>query len=73
MIGGTEILRELDWLRRIFGPDFEPTQYRMLLFGLAMVLVMIWKPRGLISFRMPSIFLHERRRVRADLVQEGHG
>jgi len=73
MIGGTEILRELDWLRRIFGPEFEPTQYRMLLFGLAMVLVMIWKPRGLISFRMPSIFLHERRRVRADLVQEGHG
>ncbi len=73
MIGGTEILRELDWLRRIFGPDFEPTQYRMLLFGLAMVLVMIWKPRGLISYRMPSIFLHERKRVRADLVQEGHG
>jgi branched-chain amino acid transport system permease protein len=73
MIGGTEILRELDWLRRVFGPDFEPTQYRMLLFGLAMVLVMIWKPRGLISFRMPSIFLHERRRVRAELVQEGHG
>jgi branched-chain amino acid transport system permease protein len=73
MIGGTEILRELDWLRQIFGPDFEPTQYRMLLFGLAMVLVMIWKPRGLISFRMPSIFLNERRRVRAELVQEGHG
>jgi branched-chain amino acid transport system permease protein len=73
MIGGTEILRELDWLRRIFGPEFEPTQYRMLLFGLAMVLVMIWKPRGLISFRMPSIFLTERRRVRAELVQEGHG
>jgi branched-chain amino acid transport system permease protein len=73
MIGGTEILRELDWLKRIFGPDFEPTQYRMLLFGLAMVLVMIWKPRGLIAFRVPSIFLRERRRVRADLVQEGHG
>src|SRR5689334_6659251 len=73
MIGGTEILRELDWLKDIFGPAFDPTQYRMLLFGLAMVVVMIWKPRGLISFRMPSIFLHERRRVRAELVQEGHG
>jgi len=73
MIGGTEILRELDWLRRIFGPEFEPTQYRMLLFGLAMVLVMIWKPRGLISSRMPSIFLHQRRRVRGELVKEGHG
>ena len=34
MIGGTEILRELDWLKQVFGPDFEPTQYRMLLFGL---------------------------------------
>jgi branched-chain amino acid transport system permease protein len=73
MIGGTEILRELDWLKRVFGPDFEPTQYRMLLFGLAMVLLMIWKPRGLISFRAPSIFLRERRLVRADIVKEGHG
>ena len=73
MIGGTEILRELDWLKRVFGPDFEPTQYRMLLFGLAMVLLMIWKPRGLISFRPPSIFLRERRLVRADMVKEGHG
>ena len=73
MIGGTEILRELDWLKQVFGPDFEPTQYRMLLFGLAMVVVMIWKPRGLISTRQPSIFLRERRAVRADLVKEGHG
>ena len=47
MIGGTEILRELDFLKHVFGPDFDPTQYRMLLFGLAMVLIMIWKPRGL--------------------------
>jgi branched-chain amino acid transport system permease protein len=73
MIGGTEILRELDWLKRVFGPDFEPTQYRMLLFGLAMVLLMIWKPRGLISFRAPSIFLRERRLVRSDMVKEGRG
>ena len=51
MIGGTEILRELDFLKQIFGPTFDPTQYRMLLFGLAMVLIMIWKPRGLISTR----------------------
>ena len=66
MIGGTEILRELDWLKQMFGDDFEPTQYRMLLFGLAMVLMMIWKPRGLISSRAPSIFLRERRPVRAE-------
>jgi branched-chain amino acid transport system permease protein len=73
MIGGTEILRELDWLKRVFGPDFEPTHYRMLLFGLAMVLLMIWRPRGLVAFRQPSIFLRERRAVRADMVREGHG
>ena len=73
MIGGTEILRELDWLKQIFGSGFEPTHYRMLLFGLAMVLIMIWKPRGLVSFRTPSIFLREARPVRADMVKEGHG
>ncbi|MGE5511430.1 MAG: high-affinity branched-chain amino acid ABC transporter permease LivM [Bacteroidota bacterium] len=73
MIGGTEILRELDWLKRLFGQDFDPTQYRMLIFGLAMVVIMIWKPRGLISTREPSIFLKERRAVSGALVKEGHG
>ncbi|HUD88480.1 MAG TPA: high-affinity branched-chain amino acid ABC transporter permease LivM [Xanthobacteraceae bacterium] len=73
MIGGTEILRELDFLKNIFGPTFDPTQYRMLLFGLAMVLIMIWRPRGLIATREPSIFLKERKTIAADLVKEGHG
>ncbi len=73
LIGGTELLRELDWMKEIFGRDFEPTHYRMLLFGLAMVLVMIWRPRGVISTRVPSIFLRHRRVVRGDLVREGHG
>ncbi len=73
LIGGTELLRELNWLKWVFGPDFEPTQYRLLLFGVAMVLVMIWKPRGLISTRMPTAFLKRRRAVRGDLVGEGHG
>ena len=73
VIGGTELLRELEWMKQIFGRDFEPTHYRMLIFGLAMVLVMIWKPRGVISTRMPSIFLRQRRAVRGDLVGEGHG
>jgi branched-chain amino acid transport system permease protein len=73
LIGGTEILRELDFLKHVFGPDFEPTQYRLLLFGLAMVLVMIWRPRGLISTRMPTVFLRRRRAIRGDLVGEGHG
>ena len=73
MIGGTEIMRNLDFLKDIFGPTFDPTQYRMLIFGFAMVLIMIWRPRGLISTRSPSVFLKERKTISADLVGEGHG
>jgi branched-chain amino acid transport system permease protein len=73
MIGGTEILRELDFLKTLFGSDFDPNQYRMLIFGLAMVVMMVWKPRGFISTRTPSIFLKERRAVSGSLVKEGHG
>jgi len=73
MIGGTEIMRNLDFLKDIFGPTFDPTQYRMLIFGFAMVLIMIWRPRGLISTRSPSVFLKERKSISADLVGEGHG
>ncbi len=73
MIGGTEILRQLDFLKQIFGPTFDPTQYRMLLFGLAMVLIMIWRPRGLIATREPSVFLKERKSISVGLVKEGRG
>ncbi|HET7493418.1 MAG TPA: branched-chain amino acid ABC transporter permease, partial [Bradyrhizobium sp.] len=73
MIGGTEIMRELDFLKLIFGATFDPTQYRMLLFGLAMVLIMIWRPRGLIATREPSVILKERKAIGSDLVKEGHG
>jgi len=73
MIGGTEIMRELDFLKLIFGATFDPTQYRMLLFGLAMVLIMIWRPRGLIATREPSVVLKERKAIASDLVKEGHG
>src|SRR3989475_2127074 len=73
MIGGTEIMRELDFLKLIFGATFDPTQYRMLLFGLAMVLIMIWRPRGLIATRDPSVVLKERKAIAANLVKEGRG
>jgi len=73
MIGGTEILRDLEFLKVIFGPTFDATQYRMLLFGFAMVLIMIWRPRGLISTREPSVVLRERKAIAADLVKEGRG
>jgi branched-chain amino acid transport system permease protein len=73
MVGGTEILRELNFLKQLFGQDFDPTQYRMLLFGFAMVVLMIWKPRGLISTREPSIILKESKAISGTLVKEGHG
>jgi branched-chain amino acid transport system permease protein len=73
MIGGTEISRELDFLKYIFGNDFDPTQYRMLIFGLGMVLIMIWKPRGLVGTREPSAFLKEKRTILGSHVKEGHG
>ncbi|MBS0533488.1 MAG: high-affinity branched-chain amino acid ABC transporter permease LivM [Proteobacteria bacterium] len=72
-IGGTEIMRDLDFLKQIFGPSFDPTQYRMLLFGFGMVIIMVFRPRGLISTRSPSIFLKERKTISSDLVKEGHG
>ena len=39
-----------------FGREFE--QYRMLLFGAAMVMIMVWRPRGLLAHRDPTIRLH---------------
>jgi branched-chain amino acid transport system permease protein len=38
------------------GREFE--QFRMLLFGAAMVLIMIWRPGGLLATRKPTLLLH---------------
>src|SRR5690606_30531991 len=73
MIGGTEILREMSFLKAIFGPDFTPELYRMLIFGLAMVVMMVWKPRGFVGSREPSAFLHEKKMVSGAFTKEGHG
>ncbi|MBK8456523.1 MAG: high-affinity branched-chain amino acid ABC transporter permease LivM [Phyllobacteriaceae bacterium] len=73
MVGGTELLREMGFLKAVFGPDFTPELYRMLLFGLAMVVVMVWKPRGFVGSREPSAFLHERKAISSDFTKEGHG
>lgn len=73
MIGGTEVLRELQFLKAIFGEGFTPELYRMLLFGLAMVIVMIWKPRGFVGTREPTAFLHERKAISSSFTKEGHG
>jgi len=71
MIGGFELLRNMEWLQIVFGQDFDPSLYRMLLFGIAMVGIMLWRPRGIISSREPSIVLNERRAVGGHLVKEG--
>lgn len=73
LVGGLELLRELSFLKLIFGEGFDPTLYRMFIFGLAMVLIMIWKPRGLISTREPTVFLKEKKAVSGSFVSEGHG
>lgn len=73
MIGGLEMLRDLTFLKTLFGDGFDPTLYRMLIFGVAMVAIMVWRPRGLISTRKPSIALKERKAISGDLVGEGHG
>jgi branched-chain amino acid transport system permease protein len=73
MIGGTEILREMSFLKAIFGPDFTPELYRMLLFGVAMVIVMLFKPRGFVGTREPTAFLKERKAVSGSFTKEGHG
>jgi branched-chain amino acid transport system permease protein len=60
MLGGFELFREFQL-------------YRMLVFGFAMVLIMIWRPRGLVSTRDPSIHLGGRKAVAGLLVKQGHG
>jgi branched-chain amino acid transport system permease protein len=73
MIGGTELLREMEFLKEIFGENFTPELYRMLIFGAAMVVVMVWKPRGFVGSREPTAFLFERKSVSGAFTKEGHG
>lgn len=61
MIGGLEALRNLSVLKAVFGENFDPTQYRLLAFGLVMVGIMLWRPRGLVSRRRPSVVLADRK------------
>jgi branched-chain amino acid transport system permease protein len=72
IIGGTELLRELAFLKQIFGAEFDPAQYRMLLFGFAMVLMIVWKPRGFIGTRDPTVTLRKHKAIDTALAREGH-
>ena len=49
-------------------PEFgrEIGQFRMLVFGAAMVAIMIWRPRGLLALRAPSILVAEPAREAAE-------
>ena len=38
----------------------EFSEFRMLVFGGAMVLIMVWRPRGLLAHREPTIRLRAR-------------
>ncbi len=73
MIGGTEALRDMDFLKQVFGDNFTPELYRMLIFGFAMVVIMVWKPRGFVGSRQPTAFLFERKNVSGSFTKEGHG
>ncbi|MCB9960170.1 MAG: high-affinity branched-chain amino acid ABC transporter permease LivM [Rhodospirillaceae bacterium] len=56
LIGLPEVFRELE-------------QYRMLCFGMAMVAVMVWRPRGLLAHRDPSVRLFGRKRGAAEAAE----
>jgi branched-chain amino acid transport system permease protein len=58
MLGGFELFREFE-------------QYRMLVFGFAMVAIMIWRPRGLIATREPSLTLGATKTIEGSLVGQG--
>jgi len=60
LIGGFELFRGFD-------------QYRMLVFGMAMVFLMIWRPRGLIGHRAPTVFLRQSTAISSELAREGRG
>ena len=45
----------------------------MLVFGMAMVLIMIWRPRCMIGHRAPTVYLTKAHAISSDLVKEGHG
>ena len=73
IIGSFELFREMGFLKVIMPQGTDPVQFRMLAVGLAMVLMMRWRPRGMVTRRDPTVFLKEKKSVSADLVSQGHG
>jgi branched-chain amino acid transport system permease protein len=80
MIGGLEVLRDLlstlgDQMNSPFfaGIAGELPLYRMLIFGLALVVMMVLRPRGLVSGRTPTVALGAPKEIAAELVAQGRG
>jgi branched-chain amino acid transport system permease protein len=73
IMGAFELFRELNFLRVILPQGTDPIQFRMLAVGLAMVLMMRFRPRGFVTRRDPTVFLKEKKPISSDLVAEGHG
>lgn len=57
MLGGFELFREFN-------------QYRMLVFGVAMVAIVIYRPRGLVATRVPSVSLGKPKDISAAIVSD---
>ncbi|MGQ0485445.1 MAG: high-affinity branched-chain amino acid ABC transporter permease LivM [Hyphomicrobiales bacterium] len=73
IIGAFEVFRELNFLKAVLPEGLDPVQLRMLAVGIAMVMIMRWRPRGLVTKRDPTVYLKEKKAVSTDLVAEGHG
>ncbi len=73
IMGSFELFREMDFLKAILPTGTDPIQFRMLAVGLAMVLMMRFRPRGFVTKRDPTVYLKEKKAVSADLVSQGHG
>jgi branched-chain amino acid transport system permease protein len=80
MVGGLETLRDFlsflgDQMNNplLSGIASELPLYRMLIFGLALVVMMVLRPRGLVSGRTPSVALRKVKEIAPDLVAQGRG
>jgi branched-chain amino acid transport system permease protein len=73
IMGSFELFREMDFLKAILPQGTDPIQFRMLAVGLAMVLMMRFRPRGFVTKRDPTVFLKEKKAVSGDFVSQGHG
>ena len=73
IMGSFELFREMNFLKAVMPEGTDPIQFRMLAVGLAMVLMMRFRPRGFVTRRAPTVFIKERKSVSGDLVSQGHG